>query len=207
MAGEPAMSYLHHYFGLLGCMLFMIAVPLTIIRQPQYSRKLVTVAIFGSMALAIMPVYDLVLAAYVRAGLGNLSITSMVMLCFMIASAYSGQQYLAAERKRQLDQCVIIGALIVYPTGLGLTLYDGYALGYNSWLLLLLLAACAGMYLWKQAFLIPALIMVAISAYLVNAMESDNLWDYLLDPWITLIASGHLVMRVIRLFRFRHSNG
>jgi len=201
------MSYLHHYLGLLGCMLFMIAVPLTIIRQPRYSRKLVTVAIFGSMALAIMPVYDLVLAAYVRAGLGNLSITSMVMLCFMIASAYTGQQYLAAERKHQLYQCVIVGALIVYPTGLGLSLYDGYALGYSSWLLLLLLAACTGIYLWRQVFLIPALILAAVSAYLLNAMESDNLWDYLLDPWITLVACWHLVTQVTRLLRLRRGNG
>jgi hypothetical protein len=201
------MSYLHHYLGLLGCMLFMVAVPLTIIRQPRYSRKLVTVAIFGSMALAILPVYDLILAAYVRAGLGNLSITSMVMLCYMIASAYSGQQYLSAGRKHQLYQCVIIGALIVYPTGLGLTLYDGYALGYNSLLLLLLLAACTGMYLWRRVFLIPALILAAVSAYLVNAMESDNLWDYLLDPWITLLAGGHLAIQASRRLRFRHNNG
>ena len=129
------------------------------------------------------------------------------MLCYMIASAYTGQQYLAAERKHQLYQCVIIGALIVYPTGLGLTLYDGYALGYNSWLLLLLLAACTGIYLWKQVFLIPALILAAICAYLVHAMESDNLWDYLLDPWITLVAGGHLAMQVTRVFRFRQSKG
>ena len=99
------MSYLPHYIGLLGCMLFMIAVPLTVVRQPRYSRKLVTVAIFSAMALAILPLYDLVVMAYVRAVLGNLSITSMLMLCLMIATVGSEKLndiFQAASRSSKL---------------------------------------------------------------------------------------------------------
>ena len=182
------MSYLHHYIGLLGCMLFMVAVPLMIIRQPRYSRKQVTVAIFSAMALAILPVYDLVLMAYVRAVLGNLSITSMMMLCLMIATAYSGSSYISISSKRSLYRCIMIAAIVVYPTGLGLSLLDGYALGYGNLVLLSLLAGCVIYYLWRQAFLVPVVILLAITAYLLEIMESNNLWDYLLDPWITIVA-------------------
>jgi hypothetical protein len=182
------MSYLHHYLGLIGCMLFMIAVPLTIIRQPGYSRKLVTVAIFSAMALAIVPIHDLAMVAYVRAGLGNLSITSTLMLCLMIATAYSGNEYISADTRRNLYRCTMIAALVVYPTGLGLSLFDGYALGYGNLIMLLLLVGCVAGYIWRGALFIPAVILLGITAYLAGLLESDNLWDYLLDPWITLVA-------------------
>lgn len=196
------MSYLPHYIGLLGCMLFMIAVPLTVVRQPRYSRKLVTVAIFSAMALAILPLYDLVVMAYVRAVLGNLSITSMLMLCLMIAAAYTGNHYVSANSKSSLYRCILVAALVVYPTGLGLSLLDGYALGYGNPVLFVFLAGCVVYYLWRHALLVPLAILLAISAYLLGIMESSNLWDYLLDPWITFvaIASGirSLATRLIR---------
>ena len=200
------MSYLHHYIGLLGCMLFMIALPLTIIRQPGHSRKLVTIAIFSAMALAIIPIHDLVLIAYVRAGLGNLSITSIVMLCLMIATAYSGNHYLSADTKRSLYRCIMIAALVVYPTGLGLSLLDGYALGYGNPVMLLLLAGCVAFLIWRGTLFIPAVILLGIAAYLAGMMESDNLWDYLLDPWITLIAIIFVISdQTKRLLRHRAS--
>lgn len=200
------MSYLHHYIGLLGCMLFMVAIPLTFIRQPRYSRKLVTVAIFSTMALAILPVYDLVIMAYVRAVLGNLSITSMLMLCLMIATAYTGSNYISIASKRSLYRCIMLAALVVYPTGLGLSLFDGYALGYGNLVLLALLAGCVAYYLWRQAYLVPVTILLAITTYLLGIMESNNLWDYLLDPWIILVAiASGITSQIKRVFRSRTS--
>jgi hypothetical protein len=197
------MTYLHHFTGLMGCMLLLVAIPLTIIKQPRFSRKLVTLAIFGMMALSILPIYGLVTMAYVRAGLGNLSITSMVLLSLMIASAYTGQLYVTTANRTYIYRSILIGAVIVYPTGLGLTLYDGYALGYNSLFLLLLLAVVTACFIWKQLYPIPFLILAATAAYLAGVSESNNLWDYLLDPWITLVAVIFEVKQLTRAFVIR----
>ena len=181
------MSYLHNYMGLLGCMLIMVATPLVIIKPPRFNRKIITIAIFTMMGLAAIPVYDLPLVAYVRAGTGDLSITSMIILCLFIASTYADKQYLDPSDKRLLAKTMIACALMVYPLGLGLTLVDTYAYGYGSALLFALVVAYGTYLLWQQRILILTILLLAITAYLMKLLNSDNLWDYLFDPWIVFV--------------------
>jgi len=185
------MSYLHNYMGLLGCLLFLVAVPLTLVKQPRFSRKSITIVMFVILGLAILPINDLTLLAYIRAVLADLSITSMVMLSIMIASSYSGQQYITNHDRRLLGNSLLIGALILYPLGLGLTPYDTYSIGYGDPLLFGLLLAFAAYTLWKKAMFVLGLLLMTIIAYLLNVLASDNLWDYMLDPWIIIVTITH----------------
>ena len=133
------MSYLHNYLGLFGCMLLLVALPLPIIRQPRLGRKAVTIVMFAMIALAATPINDLSVVGYIRAGAGDLSITSIIMLCLFIASAYAGKPYMDSTDKQWLARAIVLCACIVYPLGLGLTLVDTYAMGYGSILLFILL--------------------------------------------------------------------
>ena len=182
------MSYLHDYLGLLGCLLFLIASPLMLLKQPQYSRKIITIAIFFMMGLAILPINNLTLLAYIRAGLGDLSITSMILLCLMIATSYTGRQYFSGHDRHQLYNSVLIGAAMLYPLGLGLSPFDTYALGYGNLPMFGVLLLFSGYLLWRQTLFVLTLLLLAIAAYLVNALPSTNLWDYLLDPWLAMLS-------------------
>ena len=192
------MSNLHNFMGLFGCMLILVAIPLTLIRQPEFSRKTITITIFTMMGLAAIPVYDLPIVAYMRAVIGDLSITSMLMLSIFIASAYAGRQYLEPVDKRWLTSAVLVCALIVYPLGLGLTMMDTYALGYGSLPPFLLLLGSGIFLLWQQRYLLLTMLLVAIGAYLLTLLATTNLWDYLFDPWIAVVALIQKVRNVLR---------
>lgn len=187
------MSYLHNYLGLFGCLLILVAMPLVSIRQPRFNRKVVTIVMFAMMALAATPILGLPVVGYIRAGIGDLSITSMIMLCLFIASAYAGKPYMGKTDKHWLAYAILLCALIVYPLGLGLTLIDTYALGYGSILLFAPLLAAAIYLLWQQRYLLLTILLAGISAYLLNLLNSTNLWDYLFDPWIFFVALFRIV--------------
>ena len=42
------------------------------------------------------------------------------------------------------------------------------------------------------------LVLVAVIAFDLRLVESDNLWDYVLDGWITLYAWGWVVLWSLR---------
>ena len=197
------MTYLHHYIGLLGCLLVLIALPLSGLKQPNFSRKTITIAIFIVLGLVVLPINGLTLLVYVRAGLADLSITSMLLLCTLIATSYSGQSYLRAEENHRLGTSVLVGALLLYPLGLGLTPLDSYAAGFGEYWLLGLLLAFAGYLLWRKAYFVLSLLLIAIGAYLLNALQSNNLWDYLLDPWIVLLTLVRKIRDMVARLRVR----
>jgi hypothetical protein len=52
---------------------------------------------------------------------------------------------------------------------------------------------------------LPALVALALLAWSLDLMESGNLWDYLLDPWLSVFALGFVFIKFVRfaLGRFR----
>jgi hypothetical protein len=80
----------------------------------------------------------------------------------------------------------VVAGVLLYPAALGLTYFDPYALGYASPVFagVLLVLALAAWYL-RLEWLV-ALLLLAVLARLANALESRNLWDYLIDPWLVL---------------------
>lgn len=193
------MNVLHDYFGLLGCMILLIATPLVFIRRPRFSRKAVTIFLFTMLGVSILPIYDLPVIAYIRGVSGDLSITSMALLSIFIAEAYTGQHYLIDFEKRRMQRLLLTAGLVLYPFALGLSSWDSYAAGYGSiWfaLALLLVSICLVV---GQSWTILGILWAATLAYLVGILGSTNLWDYLIDIWLFLL----VVMQVLSRF-FRH---
>lgn len=192
------MSYLHHYIGLMGNLLVLIAIPLLFVRQPRVGRKPITIVIFLMMGLAVLPVDNTTILVYMRAVIADLSITSLVLLCLFIATAYNGQQFVNQASRQRLHAGILLGALILYPLGLGLTYHDTYAWGYGSITLLFLIVACAAYLIWRNDRLVLGILLAGTLAYLLNILQSDNLWDYLLDPWVVIVT---IVIRLSALMK------
>ena len=90
---------------------------------------------------------------------------------------------------------IVITALVLYPLALGISSFDPYRLGFgNLWFIVgLLIVALAA---WFQQYTLIALsISLAVLAWSVGWYESNNLWNYLIDPWVSIYAIFALLKR------------
>lgn len=158
-------------------------------------RALLQGAVF---ALMLFPFGDLPFAAYVRGMTGDLSITTLVLLCCAMLRPWCGCVEVQDKHRFALLTLVVLAALGLYPMALGVGAYDPYSLGYGNLrfvaaLLLLALAA------WFQGYSLIALcIALATLAWTVGWYESDNLWDYLLDPFVAIYALAAIMIYCVK---------
>jgi len=171
------------------------------LQRPHLAMMLCTIAI-----VVLIPFGDLPLAAYVRGWMGDLSITSLVLLLVTIgrpvcAHAPSptggglGRGY--ALSKYASLSIITIAALGFYPMALGIGYFDPYRLGYgNPWfiggLLLVAIVTCL-----RRLPVVALTIALAVFAWDIGWYESSNLWDYLLDPLVDIYAFGALARQSV----------
>jgi hypothetical protein len=147
------------------------------------------------LGLLFVPVGGLPVAGYLRGIGGDLSVTALLLLASTVV-AYAGGPRLHERRELQtLAAFVIAGALFLYPMSLGLTSFDPYALGYPLHVRSLLLGLVpVGLIAWfRGGLLVPLALAAALAAFRFELFESENLWDYLLDPWLTLYLAGFTI--------------
>jgi len=137
--------------------------------------------------LVLLPLNGLPLAGYTRGMVGDLSITTLVLIGLAILRPYG---IVATEKSRtQLLIFIAVVALIFYPMTLGISLYDPYRLGYGEagfFSVVLLIALLAW---WRQSNLIVLSIALATLAWSLGVYESNNAWDYFIDPLLASYAA------------------
>lgn len=155
----------------------------------------------GVFVATLIPLGGLPLAAYVRGASGDLSITMQLLLwCTLLRPAIGCA---AADRRQRMALWALIAlaALALYPPALGFGAFDPYRLGYGNgqFVAALLLVALAS-WLWKN-YLIALCIALATLAWATGWYESGNLWDYLLDPFVSVYALAATLKRAINRLR------
>lgn len=154
-------------------------------RMPKSSRALLAIAV---AIAAMVPLAGLPAAAYVRGVIGDLSITSLVLLILTILRPLLGWHSSGTKASFTLQMLITVAALGLYPLALGISSIDPYRLGYgNLWflsvLLVVALAAC-----FRRIPVVALCIALAVFAWDIGWYESNNLWDYLLDPLLSIYA-------------------
>ncbi len=186
--------------GLAGCALLLVNVIMAAARSRRYSatsRKFLFLVI---TIAAFVPVGGLSIAGYLRGVTGDVSVTTLVLLvaasiaCLFDKNAYTPRSFSV------LMLLVLGGGLSLYPFALGFTYFDSYALGYGSkaFIAVLFLLTLGAWYF--ERYLIVVCLVLAVWAYIIGMYESRNLWDYLIDPMITLYALVWLVAEGIPRF-------
>jgi hypothetical protein len=150
-------------------------------------RKWATVAVFVLLWCPVGPA-RLPLVAYVRGISSDLSISLVAIACLGMYQRLSGTRLVDGRERMGVNLAFAAGALFLYPLALGWGDWDAYRLGWGSaglWVVLLALSlAC-----WARGFrLLPVLVALALLAWVAGALESSNLWDYLIDPWLAVAA-------------------
>jgi len=161
----------------------------------RFNRPQLIVLLAAVFVLMLAPLAGMPLAAYVRGVSGDFSITMLVLLCWALLRLGSGCGKEDINARNELLALIALLALLLYPLALGLSSFDPYHLGYGySWfvacLLFIALSAWA-----RKSYLISICISLAVVAWALGWYESNNLWDYLLDPWLGIYALFSITRR------------
>lgn len=166
---------------LLSAIILRITCALNLKRGYSYALTIL------ALIVVTIPIGTISVAQITRGIFGDMSVTTIVLLVYFLISPNSSR-----GKSRQLFILVAITGILFYPAALGLGMTDPYQWGYlNAYrglttpiLFLTSLVAIMLVALRMNNDLILLCVVIAIGAFLIGAMESRNLWDYLIDPLI-----------------------
>ncbi|NBX25269.1 MAG: hypothetical protein EBQ99_04370 [Planctomycetes bacterium] len=138
------------------------------------------------LLVLLAPVEGVSLAGHLRGLWGDPSVVSLgALLLFLRRPA-------ALPAWPHRYTCALLTLLVTLPLHFTLFLpmpmvtWDLYALGLEPWPVLAAVAMAAIMLRHRAGGPWTALVGMALLAYALGVMESDNLWDYLVDPVLLL---------------------
>jgi len=153
-------------------------------------------ALLGGLgALALMPINGIAPAIYLRSVIDDLAITTVLVLS--LATLVRLQLLAAPPRLQQTELLCIFAALalLLYPASLGLTYFDPYRLGYAPRPMLVVMGLLTVVLLWRRNLIGVLLFSVATLTFSLELKQSENYWDYLIDPGLGTWAIIVLLMR------------
>ena len=171
-------------------------------RTKPTSVTAITLAVFVLLLLP-MPGVGIALAAFLRGFSADLSITLIALCALSLLRSLRGATTVNQREFIVLMGVVAAAAGLLYPAALGWGNWDPYRLGWGAgwgcWLFLFVLAAVCAISVLSGLRVLPAFVALALLAWSLGLMESTNLWDYLLDPWLSVFALGFVFIKCVRV--------
>ena len=191
-----------------GWALAVCACALKLLRHERPSRTLakIMIGVLFLCLLVLVPALGLPLAAYLRGIGGDLSMTLLALCTWRLSHRLFNTAAINQQEFTLLMAVISAFALLLYPTALGWGSWDAYRLGWGSWWFLSALLALCAISVWRGLFVVPALLALALLAWSVGLMESSNLWDYLLDPWLSAYAVAVVFIKCTQFIFKRFAN-
>ena len=184
-------------FALLGINLVLCAGLLALMRRLQPTRlhpvwpKVVAVLFFALLWIPLGAA-QIPAVAYVRGITADLSVTLVALAAWQLCRFGLGWRAMAQRELLAVMAGVAAAAVFLYPMALGWGDWDAYRPGWGSWGMLLgLFAVCVVCGINRLAA-VPALVALCLLAWSFGLMESGNLWDYLVDPWLSVYSLGYV---------------
>lgn len=145
---------------------------------------------FGLVLLAgLIPLpWGIPLAGYLRGLTDDLAITTMIWLAaaVLVKSGLAPKPRGTTSLQLWLMFCAL--GLLLYPAAMGVGMLDPYRWGYSPRPLILGIGLLALLMLWLGNAMAALMLSLATVAYLLDLKQSDNYWDYLLDPFVAVYA-------------------
>lgn len=147
--------------------------------------KVATAAVFVLLWCPVGPA-RLPIVAYVRGISSDLSISLVALACLGMYQRLRCAPLVNQRESKAVHLAFAAGAVFLYPLALGWGDWDAYRLGWGSWVLWATLLALS-LACWARGLrLLPTLVALALVAWTAGLLESTNLWDYLIDPWLAV---------------------
>ena len=193
------------FTGLIGSASIIASAALLLPSVKRLTKPRLAMLLGAIFVYAMLPISGLSLAAYLRGGIGDVSITTLLLLCSVLAKPWLSCATLDNKNRLILFGLIAIAALALYPMALGISAYDPYRLGYGNlpFVTAVLLISLAAWY-WK-IYWVTLCLACAVLAWAVSWYESNNLWDYLIDPFVAGYALVVIVVGTKEALRRNHS--
>ena len=182
-----------HVLLVSACLLFLIPVR----RLSPLPRG---VALAVCLGIGLARIGELRLIAYPAGILGDLSITTQILLAAVIAKRVADVEGLANADRSFLLTATAWTGLVLYFFSSGLTTIDVYAMGFGSAGLMLVLPI-AILLCWRHRPGAAIAVVVGVVAYDFDLLSSRNIWDYLVDPLLVIFSWGWALTRALGRFR------
>ncbi|GMG88477.1 hypothetical protein [Biformimicrobium ophioploci] len=168
-------------------------------RKYDYNKRLA--ASVGLLLFLLIPFNGIPAYQYVRGYVGDLSISTSILICSAALFRLSGIRLISASNCKLTLAAFSIAAIAFYPAALGAGLFDPYTLGYASLGMPAVLGMIALAAWLAGAWPLMWCIVGSVAAFHFGILESSNLWDYLMDPLLCGYALTHTIRHLIRLAR------
>jgi len=195
--------------GLLGAASVVSAIAMTLPGLTRLSAAHKGILLSLVFILTLIPFGELPLAAYVRGATGDLSIPSLLLLWIGLINAMcptiQNKPFALSllKGRNELLMLIAITALVFYPLSLGIGMFDPYRYGFGcvTFIFALLVIALAA---WaRESGLIVLCLALASLAWSIGWYESNNLLDYLIDPFLAIYALGVITFSMKKHFSKR----
>ncbi len=158
--------------------------------------------------IVIIPIRGFSIWRWVVCMNANFSITLTALLLSKVLEGGIGVRLLDRKALLGLWIFALSAGTMLYPMALGLGGLDPYALGWGfSWLFVALLAATIVLLFLRNR--LGLVLMACVLCYDLHLLESQNLWDYLVDPFLVIISGGalggQLIGKIVTVQRFKSS--
>lgn len=151
----------------------------------------------GCLLLGLVPLQGISLALQVRTYIGDLSISSLVLLSWATLCRFGLPG--VSPRDRLASLALFAGlAVLLYPAALGLSYSDPYQLGFEARPMLLVLGLLSLVLILQRSWLGALALVLATLAFTLRLNASENYWDYLIDPYLALYSLGALLSAAVR---------
>ncbi len=193
--------------GLSGLALVWVLLALRLPFARRFSSRQLVLLMAAVYGVVMLPVAGLSLAGWLRGMVGDLSITSVLLLAAAIitrmhrlAGGAADDAWFVRQRLALLSFISVL-AFLLYPFALGIGMVDPYRFGFGSAAFIVLLGVLALWALKRNLVLLTLTIVLAVLAWRLVWYESTNLWDYLIDVPLALYAIGATLKLLLNTVR------
>lgn len=189
---------LNVFLALGGVALVFSALILLVTRNRVLSITVKIAIVLTSLFLLLLPVMSEPLVIYLRGFTGDFSVAMLLLSASTIASIFVQKDFITTQDKKLFYLMITLMSLILYPPSLGWGSIDTYQIGYSFWPIEWILVALGLLAFSLRAPLTVVWIATALISYQLSLFESRNLWDYLIDPIVSVIAISSSIVGLFR---------
>jgi len=196
--------------GLSGSALVWLLLALRLPVAARLTNPQRALFVAAAYCVVMLPVFGLSLAGWLRGMVGDLSLSSVLLLgaalftrLRLLAGGAADTVWDARDRFALLAFLSVI-ALLLYPFALGVGILDPYRSGFAGIAFIVALALLSLWAMRRNLLLLPLAIALAVLAWSLGWYESTNLWDYLIDAPLAIYALATIGKSL--LFNVRRGN-
>ncbi len=186
------------FIGLLGLALLLAGLPVGVAQWCGVSRRMLVAVMLVTLAVCLMPWKGHSLVFYVRGIVGDISVTSLVLLLAL----YGRSLFIPVGKHQPIHGAVgwiLLAVLLpLYASVTGYLSVDLYSWGYDpQWMLLA--SGVLLLWAWRTQPALAIAWLIGIASFACGFTRSRNLWDALFDPFLAFAAVGMVTYQVVQV--------